>query len=126
MRCVYLSGPMRHYPGDNFAVFDRAAEEWRSVGFAVINPAAMDRNEPVSAIVAYPQSPDALRHYAIRDTECILSLRPERGDLVATLPGWEHSVGAQAEVALARWVGVPVVSHEAWQATVSSLLKGRQ
>ena len=43
---------------------------------------------------------------AERIEEKIKKLRAERGDAIVTLEGWQRSVGARAEVAVAEWVGL--------------------
>jgi hypothetical protein len=51
-----------------------------------------------------------MRFYAHRDLAVITGLRAENGDAVVVLPDWEDSTGAKAEVAVARWVGLRVLT----------------
>jgi hypothetical protein len=103
-RRVYISGPMRGIKDHNFPAFDRARDLAMSMGFDPISPADMDRADDGKL----PETAEAetIRKYARRDVDALLSLRPEHGDAIALLPFWFDSVGAMAEVALARWLGL--------------------
>jgi hypothetical protein len=49
------------------------------------------------------------RRLVRRDVEAILTLRPENGDVVILLPGWDDdSTGAFGESGVARWAQVPL------------------
>ena len=107
---VYVAGPMRGYPDLNFPAFHRAASLGRSVGFKVISPAEEDIKCGVdSKDVMF--SLDACREFARRDVNLIFGCTA-----VAVLPGWEKSVGATAEVALARWLGLPILDATTFKA----------
>jgi hypothetical protein len=107
---VYVAGPMRGYPDLNFPAFHRAASLGRSVGFKVINPAEEDIKVGIdSKDVMF--SLDACREFARRDVNLIFGCTA-----VAVLPGWEKSVGATAEVALARWLGLPILDARTFKA----------
>lgn len=106
----YIAGPMRNLPLLNFPAFDRAARLGRASGWAVINPAEMDRNAGVQDNVDFVDSPYTARVFAGRDTAALLNMRAEDGDAIALLPGWQRSTGAKAELALANWVGLRVLS----------------
>lgn len=104
-KTYYLAGPMRGHPRYNFDAFDAAALDLRGRGWSIINPAEQD--------VAIGFNPDtdtedaAFLDGAIRrDFESIM-----RADGVVLLPGWERSTGAQAEMHLARWKGLQVLSY---------------
>ena len=43
MMRIYLAGPMRNYPRNNFPAFDAAAAKLRADGHEVFNPAEHDR-----------------------------------------------------------------------------------
>ena len=112
----YIAGPMRRYKGLNFPAFDEAAERGRRMGYTIISPADLDRehgidpekNPEVAEQEDHLSTPD-LHRIIRRDLEAIMALQPERGDGIAVLRGWRDSVGATAEVALARWLGLKVV-----------------
>lgn len=114
MRSFYLSGPMRGYDHLNFPAFDRAAEQGRALGFRVISPADEDRKLGLDAS-NWSNTPDQIRESVDRDTKALLSLRSEKGDGIALLPGWEKSTGAVAEFILARWLGLCVVDARTWR-----------
>lgn len=112
---VYIAGPMRGYPAFNFPAFHGAAKEWYDLGWDVIDPAAMDEAQGFN-----PETDDVqyAGDFVKRDIDCIMGLDVENGDGLAVLPGWEKSIGAQAEVALARWRGLPV-----WEATTGKAIE---
>src|SRR5579875_1365305 len=90
---VYLSGPMRGIERLNADKFARAARYLQSQGHDVFNPAETD-----------PQCP--LR----RAMEADLTYICRTAEIVALLPGWERSLGAFAEWALARALGLHIMS----------------
>ncbi len=89
---VYLAGPMRGLPNDNFPAFHYAAAKLRTEGYEVFSPA---ENEAGSGI----------RDWLLTDTAWIC----QHADAVALLPGWEHSLGARAERALAEAIGATII-----------------
>jgi hypothetical protein len=101
-KLVYICGPMRGYPLFNFPAFDEAEWRMRELGFNVLSPAAMDREEgfdPATGI-----ADDALLlTCAKRDIDAIFQC-----DLIVRLDGWEGSVGANAELGVARWIKKPI------------------
>lgn len=109
-RC-YLSGPMRGRPEFNFPAFFAGQERLEAAGWAVFNPARMETREDQTADDL--GTPPSFRRYAKRDLAIIVdTLRAEDGDAIVVLPDWEQSTGAKAEVAVARWVGLPVLTLE--------------
>jgi Domain of unknown function (DUF6378)/Domain of unknown function (DUF4406) len=107
---MYIAGPMKGYPKFNFPAFDEAAGRARKWGWEVISPAEMDR------AIGFDENRDGLEAFDMqaaqrRDIEAILSLKPET-DVIALLPGWEKSIGAQAEKALGIWRGLKILDAE--------------
>ena len=101
MKRIYIAGPMRGIPLFNFPAFDAAAASLRSMGWEPVNPADLDRQHgfnPATDSV----TPEFLLEAMRRDLDAIT-----RVDAVALLPGWENSRGALAEIAVARWRGIP-------------------
>jgi hypothetical protein len=98
---LYLSGPMSGLPEFNFPAFHAAAEQLRGVGYTVISPA-----EAAQDLTA-PWAEHLRRDIALMMAHCTA---------VATLPGWEHSKGAQLEVHIARELGWPVMPASVWLA----------
>jgi hypothetical protein len=83
---------MTGLPGYNYAAFHTSADELRSRGWSVVNPA--ENAEPTTD--------------PTWDDWMVVSLAQVRGaSLLALLPGWESSRGALAEVALAGELGIP-------------------
>lgn len=103
---LYLAGPMRGYPKFNFPAFDAQAAILRRLGFTVVSPADIDREEGFNPSVGLPEGEEETfaRQAIIRDVEAICKL-----DAVVVLPGWEKSRGSAVEVATARFLGIPVL-----------------
>jgi len=112
---VYLAGPMRGIPAFNFPAFHEAAADLRACGYEVFSPAEKDiehhgadisdGNDTGCLEQASMQHGFSLRRALGDDTKWIC----ERADAVAVLPGWEKSKGAQAEVALAKALGLALM-----------------
>jgi hypothetical protein len=110
---VYLAGPMRGIPGYNFPMFDLVRDRYVSNGWAVFSPADIDRASKDDAPDVDPTTggdvASTLR-YVYRDTMVLMAMAylAERGypASIITLPRWPGSVGASAEVALARWLKI--------------------
>lgn len=109
---VYLSGPMRRVKGFNFPSFDNAASYLKQMGHTVFNPAEQDRFRgfDFSELTGNEDLADlgfSLREVLAEDMTWIAL----EAEVVAVLPGWPLSSGAQAEVALARALDIPVVEY---------------
>lgn len=95
---LYLTGPMTGLPEFNHPAFHAAAAALRKAGYRVFNPA--DNKLPSNAPWAEHMRVDiaALVHcYAI-----------------ATLPGVEHSKGAQLELHIAQQLGMRISTSNEW------------
>jgi hypothetical protein len=111
---VYLAGPMTGYPNLNFPAFDRFAARLRAVGYTVFNPAEKDRERdgvdwgqavPSGDRVALVKAGFNPRVAILDDLTWIA----KEADAVALMPGWEKSKGAQAEYALAVFLGLELI-----------------
>jgi hypothetical protein len=114
-RSCYVAGPMRGYPQNNFPAFHEAASILRADGWFVISPAELDLAEDEHAAhmsVEVSSTPEMLRTFVERDVSALLALRAENGDAIVLLEGWERSIGASAEVAIAKWLGLSIVHLE--------------
>lgn len=116
---VYIAGPMRGYPSYNFPAFFAAqaaltdSSPFDGKYVIAFNPAAND----ISTHRLWNMTPEAAGQWLL-DNPQNFSLRDALGDdtawiakyadVVCVLPGWEKSRGAQAEVALARALGLEV------------------
>lgn len=108
---IYLAGPMRGYENFNFPAFDFAAEALRMEGHEVFSPAERDRkihgtklenNKTGDEKEAAANTGFSLRDALADDTQYIA----KHADAIALLPGWEKSSGANAELALAKALGL--------------------
>lgn len=90
---IYLSGPMTGLPEYNYPAFRAAAETLRSYGQIVFDPSE-----------AFGDKTDLPKEvYMRKDLEELL-----KADVVALLPGWQSSSGAQLEVEVAKQCGIPI------------------
>lgn len=96
---VYLSGPMKGYDQSNYPLFNRVAGELRAMGHEVYNPAEFPHDGPRET---FPLR-KAFAAYA--------KFICEEADTIVLLPGWEKSLGASAELALARNCGLVVEEY---------------
>lgn len=101
----YIAGPMRGYPRYNFDAFDSAAAVLRSEGWNVISPADLDRQAGFDPDT-HPVTDELLREMQIRDVDAIFN-----ADTVFVLDGWVTSKGATAEICVAKWRDIPVLSY---------------
>lgn len=107
MKC-YLSGPMSGIPLFNFPTFMKADAELTAAGWEIVNPAQMDLDAGIN-----PESEDEFtieqyRDALARDLRAIMDCEG-----LILLEGWGESTGAQAELALARSLGMKVFKYEA-------------
>ena len=86
----YLSGPMAGYEHHNFPEFERVASILRKQEMEVFSPHELNDGDD--------GMPGSLRHswYMRRDLKLLLEC-----DAIIMLGGWEDSVGAKAEKAVA-------------------------
>ena len=112
MMKVYVAGPMRGIKDFNFPAFEAATKQLTSLGHEVFSPANRDvllhgksmfktKTATVEEIEAKGFS---LRDALGADTEWICA----NADAVALLPGWRKSLGAKAEAALGKALGIRV------------------
>lgn len=107
----YIAGPMRGIDKFNFPAFDQARNHLLNEGWNVISPADIDRHADTNENTP-PDQVQSQATYCYRDFFAIFSLRPERGDAIAMLPGWEKSTGAVGEFFLARWLGLRIIDAD--------------
>jgi hypothetical protein len=111
---IYLAGPMRGLPGLNFMTFFEAAAKLRVEGHVVFSPAEHDCH--VTGLTWYQVAESAdpmhlleLNGFTLREALLAdLTYICNEATLIAVLPGWEQSAGVNAELAVARALGVPV------------------
>lgn len=109
---IYLAGPMRGYPEFNFPAFHAAAARLRAEGHEVFSPAEADmrRHNGVDISKGNAEGCEtkltqehgfSKRDALYEDTKYICL----EAEAIALLPGWENSLGAQAEWALGKALG---------------------
>lgn len=100
---VYLAGPMSGVIDYNFPLFHARTEVLRDMGFEVINPAELDLEagfDPTKDKI----TPEVQKAIVRRDCEALI----DRADMLAVLPNYGNSKGTQAEIALAKWLRIPI------------------
>lgn len=122
----YVAGPMRGITRSNFPAFDGARDLGESLGYNITSPADLDRAagiDPIKNPVSDTTLPGtAMDACIVRDLHAIMGLRPEHGDGLAVLPGYQDSVGAIAEIATANWKGLKVVSALDFKTPINSIM----
>lgn len=111
---LYLSGRMRGLPNLNFAAFDTLRDDCVACGFSVISPADIDRNSPECESATLPVDQHNTLNpapYIDRDYHALRFVAARKGSLVA-MKDWQLSVGAAAEVFLARWFKLQIVDPD--------------
>ena len=108
---IYVAGPLRGFENYNYPAFDRCARVLRDQGWNVINPAELDRDQGKPISSAYDFDPDNcyedhefMRSALRRDMVAIC----EECTAIYMMSGWEKSKGANAELALARALGIKI------------------
>ncbi|WP_299996893.1 DUF4406 domain-containing protein [uncultured Cedecea sp.] len=87
---IYIAGPMSGLPDCNRTAFQMVHVELRQQGHAVLSPAVL---------------PNGLEQHEYMDI-CLAMLRC--ADCIFMLVGWEDSLGARAEHALAEKLGLQI------------------
>lgn len=93
---IYIAGPISGMPNDNIEAFAEAAATLRAKGYDAINPHELHEGA----------TDRTWEGYMCRDLPHVLA-----SQVVATLPGWENSDGAQIEVFIAHRRKKFVVSY---------------
>lgn len=109
---IYVAGPMRGIPEFNFPAFNEATAVLRTKGHTVFNPAERDNERHGTDIskgnatgdesVAAKEHGFDLREALAEDLDWIC----RNADAIALLPGWRDSKGANAELAVAKALGL--------------------
>lgn len=110
---IYLAGPMRGLPNFNFPAFQAGAKYLRDLGHTVFSPAEADvarvGKDIFTGTDGTTPDPDFNLRDAIGEDLNYITWHAEG---VALLPGWEQSLGVAVEVALARFLQIPVAPLE--------------
>jgi hypothetical protein len=102
---IYISGPMRGVPKNNFPVFDSITAHLRAFGYEAVSPAERDRAEGITEDT--PVDDEKAKELLQRDLNDL-----EECDAIMLLPGWESSVGALRELSKAHELGLLVYKWE--------------
>lgn len=111
---IYLAGPMRGYPNFNFPAFDYAAAKLRGQGFVVFSPAERDREVHGTALeqnkTGDEQEAASNVGFSLNDAlKADMDWICDQAQVIALLPGWAKSSGANAEKALATALGLTIM-----------------
>lgn len=105
IKSAYLAGPMRNYKEFNFPRFEFAMQDLQYRGIRILSPHKMDLDAGFDP--SQGQYDDTFRNECVRrDIDAII-----KTDGVIFLEGWENSVGARAEFAVARWLEHPCYTY---------------
>jgi hypothetical protein len=109
MTTIYIAGPMTNVNNHNFPLFDHVAEVLRTAGYFVVSPAEHAR-KVLGSLQTIQKMDKAELEEAVRT-----KLMPTQlawicsdADAMVMLPGWQQSLGAKAEHALAQWRKIPI------------------
>jgi hypothetical protein len=105
---------MSHIPDYNFPAFDAAAAELESRGHTVFNPAQNDRDNGFDFTGLEGHEAKELGFDIRAALKQDLSWICDHAEALALLPGWQNSKGAQAEVHLARALGLPLLTESGY------------
>ena len=97
---LYVAGPMTGLPDFNYPAFNAAAEDLRSKGYDVLNPADLESTNLTG-------KPQEWRWYMRHAIGMVV-----QADGLAMLPGWENSTGARLEHTIAMALKLDI--HPAW------------
>jgi nucleoside 2-deoxyribosyltransferase len=95
---IYIAGPMKGYPDNNYPAFDRARDWLIENGHVVVSPADVTRQLRETL----GEEP-TISQIAKADIFALLQC-----DTLFMLNGWEHSLGARTEHAIANWMRLAI------------------
>jgi hypothetical protein len=107
---IYVSGPMSGHPDLNVPAFEEATERLRALGRTVISPHEFIQNQGEHAELTGPEARARFLRYDVVQVAQVRKL--------AMLDGWEQSVGANIELAVARMLGIPAVEYSTGHAEI--------
>ena len=105
---VYVAGPMAGQPDHNFPAFEAACHHLRRFEMTVLSPhehvPLVDLERAIELGMEYRGTPE-YRSFLLRDLGMVA-----QAEVLVLLPDWEESLGVAAEVALARALGIQVLT----------------
>jgi hypothetical protein len=121
---LYIAGPMTGVPEYNYPLFNQVARLLRGRGYEVVNPAELDAitQDELEELDAAPPGGlgdgSALPAYLRRDFRELVWC-----DGIVLLPQWRSSPGANAELGVARFMGLDVYTwSDKWELVDSEAL----
>ncbi len=111
MSSYYVAGPMRGYPNFNRDAFLDCADTLRADGHTAFDPGAADEDEYGAELfdndTGSEEQAVAEHNFDLRDALNVdTTWICEHADGIVLLPGWQASLGATAECALAVALGL--------------------
>ena len=105
-KTIYLAGPMTGIEHYNFPAFDKARDHLNGLNYRVMSPADLDR------AAGFDPERDKFEGKNKRDTveRDVMTIIKDI-DVMIVLPGYEKSLGCAAELTLAKWIGIPILSY---------------
>lgn len=100
---VYIAGPMTGYPEFNQKAFAEAEQLLMQAGFEPVNPATAHGEDLDGTTGDEKHSQEELREIIRTDLDLLQGC-----GAIRMLKGWEKSLGARAEHAVAVWMGLEV------------------
>jgi hypothetical protein len=103
-KAIYIAGPMSGYAQFNFPAFMDAAEKFKALGYEVWNPAAKDGEDGVLETEAAKTGNDTAlmgTGWSFEDAFLWDITKVIQSRAIYMLKGWEQSMGAAAEHAVA-------------------------
>ena len=88
---IYIAGPMRGLPFNNYPKFDRVAEKLRKEGWDVVNPTEIGAT--VGTIEQLNNNDKLLQTVLYKEMSALVNC-----DALYLLTGWERSAGAKTEL----------------------------
>lgn len=98
---IYIAGPMTGYPEFNFPAFYAAAAEFEAMGWIVANPADKDSEKTLSGFETGDAKAAVKGGFNFREAYLWDCEKVINGDAIYMLKGWQKSVGAVGEHAVA-------------------------
>ena len=102
---IYIAGPIRHRPQKNRPAFDAAKQMLIEAGHEAVTPFDLASSSETDANETNV-TPELCRRFAVRDVTVIAEC-----DGIYMLDGWERSIGARAEYAVAVWCQLRNISR---------------
>jgi Domain of unknown function (DUF4406) len=110
---IYISGPISGKPDHNLPAFRAAEKMWQSRGYDVVVPHDIPAHDHEGTPCPPSYAEGGYGHSAACNLRADLVVLLTC-DEVATLPGWDHSVGAKLEISVALHCGIPIRYMQEW------------